>query len=146
MTDWIVGPPTPEQVAEHAKRHPYGFVAKTGHWLRLRRGYDGAELCLLSVGIQEGIVLCNSCCGWQTLEGMEDLYLPVTAEGLPVDYAALKAENAAIRAAAIAVLSYSWGPSACEDYCWSRIAAMDRLKAAVAQPWLALGGGSHDKE
>ena len=116
MTDWIVGPPTPEQVAEHAKRHPYGFVAKTGHWLRLRRGYDGAELCLLSVGIQEGIVLCNSCCGWQTLEGMEDLYLPVTAEGLPVDYAALKAENAAIRAAAIAVLSYSWGPSACEDY------------------------------
>ena len=82
---WITGPPTPEQVAEHARQYPFGGAHGTsGLWL-LARSYpaDPAGPHITELELVEGTIVGYSQKRFR--------YLPLTAEGLPVDYVALKA-------------------------------------------------------
>jgi hypothetical protein len=79
MTDWIQGPPSAEQVAEHAKEHPLyeGF----GLWLLVKEGHPDMTLLTTEVGMVNPIV------GYRPKNAR---YLPLTAEGLPTDYVRLR--------------------------------------------------------
>ena len=71
MAEWIEGPPSVEQVREHAEKYPI-YYKGGGSWLI--RGVNGARIQEMSDVMPPS-----------KLPHLR--YLPLTAEGLPVDYA-----------------------------------------------------------
>lgn len=82
MPNWITGPPTLEQVAEHLKNQ--GGLWMLGSGSR----FHGADITHLSIFDDKIMGYLPS----------ENRYLPIATDGLPVDYAALrKVEETAVR-------------------------------------------------
>jgi len=76
MTDWITGPPSPDQVAEHGKRG--------GLW-----NICGETFVIIQRVTLEGVNFGDA---------SRLRFFPVGEDGLPVDYAALrKVEETAVR-------------------------------------------------
>ena len=69
MPNWIIGPPSPAQVAEHAAKYPICFM---GGGLWLMKGVLGPIICELSPNMLPS-----------SLANMS--YLPLDTGGLPVD-------------------------------------------------------------
>ena len=78
---WLTGPPSAAQVAAHAKKYPdiYGG----GTWLVVHSGKRIATLRSLWICLSGRM-------GGHESQAADASYSPVTAEGLPVDYAALQ--------------------------------------------------------
>lgn len=95
---WIVGPPTPEQVAAHAKVHPVGDDC--GLWRYRGNALPGycrlrvmdSKVCVFDPSVVDGYY-------WQIVSASNYAYrwLAVTAEGVPVDYEALRAKVERLR-------------------------------------------------
>lgn len=94
---WTIGPPSPEQVAAHALAHPVC-----------------GDMCLWKVVTPSGLIdhiylrpgsivppVYRHLSKW-----LEARWLPVTAEGVPVDYEALRAKVE--RLETLAISAYHW--------------------------------------
>jgi hypothetical protein len=80
-TNWIIGPPTPEQVVEQARKYP-AVELHGGAWGYWQDGNSGGIRILAR--INDGRIEASPCFLKQ------GRYLPLSAEGLPVDYAQLR--------------------------------------------------------
>lgn len=94
MANWLVGPPSATQVAEHARKYPQGSVGIYGMWM----------VCYADAAWSAGIIFMRydpDFIGKISSFGVPPpstaRYLPLTREGLPVDYAELQADNARMR-------------------------------------------------
>ena len=84
--DWITGPPSPEQVAEHARKYSFAFKhgRQYGLWLVREDRALRPEIRQLAMDDRG-----NATDNWNAVL-IPGQYLPLTADGLPVDYAALR--------------------------------------------------------
>lgn len=118
MPNWLTGPPSAAQVAQHAKKYPCSRNdAPYGLWLVLENGAVYPDTIRLMSRDGEEV----------TTPGIFPVpqrarYLPLTAEGLPTDYAALlKVKKAASRLYRLmsddSLFSHQHRASACIDLC-----------------------------
>ena len=105
LNDWLAGPPSAAQVAEHAKKYPSRYVPDAGRWL-CRSAHGEPQVCLLNIAKEK--VRQSGVDEWFTPADVEFQYLPIDSEGLPVDYGALqKVAEAAKRQSRSRVLHVS---------------------------------------